>query len=92
MLTSTGVMNYLVNLVFKEKRKFMSTNTQKVLTIEDLRFGFVIWFWSCAATVVAFVGEIMIWIAVRKATIKLHKYLRNEWRMIAEIYPVKINK
>jgi len=89
-LTSVGIMNYLVNLVYKDKYPFESIKEWKVLTMEKLQFGFVIWLCSCAVTVVIFVTEVMFWIAIRRAKIRLKRYLRNKRNKIPVIYPVKV--
>jgi len=88
-LTSAGIMNYLVNLVYKDKRSFLSIKEWKMLTMEKLQFGFVIWLCSCAVTVVVFVVEVMIWIAIRRAKLRLR---RIKWKKFRANYPVKVRK
>ena len=87
-------MNYLVNLVYKDKYPFKSIKDWKVLTMEQLQFGFVIWLCSCAVTVVVFVTEVMFWIAIRRTKMRLRRYLRiyirNEWNKFPVSYPVKV--
>ena len=89
-LTSTGIMNHLVNLVYKDKRSFVSVKEWKVLTMENLQFGFVIWLCSCAVTVVAFVAEVMFWIVFSKVRACLIGYIRHEWNKIPVNYPFKV--
>ena len=91
-LTSAGIMNYLVNLIYKDKRSFLSIKEWKVLTMEKLQFGFVIWLCSCAVTVVVFVVEIMFWIAIRRAKIRLQRIIRCKWNKFQVNYPVKVKK
>jgi len=61
-----------------------------VLTMENLCFGFVIWLCSCAVTVVAFIAEVMIWIAIRRAQRRLTEYIKSEWNKFPINYPVKV--
>ena len=91
-LTSAGIMNYLVNLVYNNRFLFTSEKEWKVLSIENLRFGFVIWLYSCAVTVVVFVAEVIIWIAIKKTEIRLKRHIRHEWNKYNLIYPFKIQR
>ena len=60
--------------------------------MENLKFGFIMWLWSCAATIVVFVGELMIWFVLIRAKSMLNKFIRKEWSKISDIYPVKVKK
>jgi hypothetical protein len=89
-LTSAGIMSHLLNLVFKDKYSNVSIKEWKVLTLENLRFGFVIWLWSCAVAVVAFLVEGMIWMAIKRAKRSLHGYVHQKWNQLPVIYPVTV--
>lgn len=75
-LTSTGIVNYLANLFLQRKQIPDLTKKWKVLTLNKLRFGFIIWLWSCAGALGVFVVEVLLWIAVRKIQIAFGKKLK----------------
>jgi len=89
-LTSAGIMNHLLNLIFKDKCSFTFRKEWKVLAMENLQFGFVIWLCSCAVTAVVFVAEVMFWIIMIKVKRGLIGYIRYEWKKFPVNYPVKI--
>ena len=89
-LTSAGIMNHLLNLVYKDKRSFTFRKEWKVLTIENLQFGFVIWLCSCAVAVSFFILEVMFWIIMVKVKRGLIGYIRYKWNKFPVNYPVKI--
>ena len=90
-MTSAGIMNFQISLLFSSKQVKVYKKW-KVLTMENLHFGFVIWLCSCAVTVVVFVTEVMIWIGIRRVRRRFRRYIRYNWNKFPTIYPVKIQK
>lgn len=57
-LIPTGIMKYLIENYFTKKLKFVKFEEgPKVLSVEDLLFGFKIWFGSCLISTFAFMAE-----------------------------------
>lgn len=57
-LIPTGVMTTLVEQFYTKSYNFPKiVNNQKVLTLDDLMFGFKIWIVSCLVSSLAYVGE-----------------------------------
>ncbi|KAL7015214.1 hypothetical protein ACKWTF_016344 [Chironomus riparius] len=57
-LIDTGVMGYLSNEHFTRKRMYYKVQEgPKVLGLDDLGFGFNIWFGCCCLSILAFVIE-----------------------------------
>lgn len=81
-LVPTGVMNYLIENYYTKRWKLEKIEKEpKVLSMDDLAFGFNIWLVFCVVTVVAFLGEI------------LHKYTRKYKKItFAKIHPENLNR
>jgi hypothetical protein len=82
----TGVMNYLLKAFLKEKINIKkSGDPPKVLTLEDLSFGFNIWIGFCIISIVSFILEslfALLYIQWKRINIKkINRY--------AKIYPAK---
>ena len=88
-LTSTGIMNHLIKRLLHGKRLYVARKKWKVLTLENLRFGFVIWLWSCAVTVAVFVVEIVFW-SVRNAKIILKRFAIILKKSSGKVHPMEI--
>ena len=57
-LIPTGIMTHLIENFYTKKWKFKKSETEpKVLSLDDLLFGFNIWLGSCLVSFVAFVAE-----------------------------------
>ena len=58
-LVATGIMNYLIENFYTKKWNFVKVKEfPKVLSMDDLLFGFNIWLVFCMVTIFAFFGEI----------------------------------
>jgi hypothetical protein len=90
-LTSTGIMNFQISLMFTS-RQVNEHKKCKVLTLENLSFGFVIWLCSLVVTVVAFAMEIVLFVAIKEVKRRFSRYVRNKWSKYAVVYPVKVQK
>ena len=81
-LIPTGVMNYLIEEHYTRKWKFVKDEKgPKILTVNDLAFGFNIWLGSCFISILGFVVERFI--KFMKKPVKV-KY--------AKVHPVKISQ
>lgn len=59
-LIDTGVINYLVDGILKEKLNIKrSKDFPKVLNLKDLSFGFIIWIGFCCISILSFAIEIL---------------------------------
>jgi hypothetical protein len=83
-------MGHLLNLVFKDKQSFVDIKEWKVLTMDNLSFGFVIWLYSCMLTILVFFVELAFWVAITKAKIRFIGYIRHKWNQLPVIYPFKV--
>lgn len=77
-LTSGGIISHLFDfhneLIYGKEVPVIKV--PKVLSIEDLSFGFVIWFIACGVSVTVFLAEIMMWPCVKRQMIKKMKFLK----------------
>ncbi|KAL7012311.1 hypothetical protein ACKWTF_014760 [Chironomus riparius] len=60
-LIATGIMTKVVGNLIGVKRKFVKTSEPRILAIENLDFGFVIWMWFCGICVIVFLVEVSLW-------------------------------
>jgi hypothetical protein len=73
-LIPTGIMKYLVENFYTKKRRFETPVAgPKVLTLDDLLFGFKIWFGSFLLALLAFFGENFTRLKKRNRKIKFAK-------------------
>ena len=60
-LVATGVVGKVIGNLVGVKRKFSKTSEPRILAIENLDFGFVIWMWFCGICVIVFLVELSFW-------------------------------
>lgn len=65
-LTSAGILRRFIDQCFPMKRQFTIEKKWKVLIMEDLNFGFVIWFVSCAACIATLVAEVFVYLTIKQ--------------------------
>ncbi|CAG9812359.1 unnamed protein product [Chironomus riparius] len=77
-LIPTGVMKFLIEEYYTRKWKFAKDEKgPKILTVDDLAFGFNIWLGSCCISIVGFIIEFII------------KFIRKPVKVkYAKVYPV----
>jgi len=67
-LIPTGVMNHLIDAYYTKKLTFQKTEKEpKVLNIDDLQFGFKIWFGACLIAFLTFLLEKGMKVRLRKS-------------------------
>ena len=96
-LTDTGIVNNLVKTVLKTKIKMEKVKNAKVLLVNDLSFGFVIWLVWCGISVVIFACEMIQTVRVSKLRIQTyenkeivkHKYRKIEF---AKVHPMNVSR
>lgn len=86
-LTSTGIMDRMVKILFKNRNEQKVTKKFKILTMKNLNFGFIIWLWSCFGTFVVFVIEILFWIVLRRVKATLETSIKPQ--IFTKVYPMK---
>lgn len=77
-LTSAGILNLMIERCFPAKKSEIDVKEPFVLKMEDLNFGFIIWFGCCGLCGASFVTEKLFWyfcwiIKFMKAKKKLKK-------------------
>lgn len=77
-LVDTGVMGYLTKEHYVKELKFYKPKTgPKVLTVEDLSFGFNIWLAACLLSAIVLIFEkVRIVFRPRKEAVKKLKFLK----------------
>lgn len=83
---STGIIDHMIKNVFKPKRKFIKEKEWDVLTLENLRFGFVIWLGTCCVSIIAFILELFHGCFVKIRT--LIESTPTGLPQFAKIYPI----
>lgn len=79
-LIESGTMSYLAKKYYMKQRIFMKVeNELKVLSLEDLSFGFNIWLGSCFTSALAFAVE------------KLMKRTKIKGIKFTKIYPMELS-
>jgi len=96
-LTDTGIVNNWVKTVLQTKIKMEKVKNAKVLLVNDLSFGFVIWLVSCGISVVIFACEMIQTIRVSKLTMQAYKnkeIVKKRYRKIefAKVHPMNVTK
>lgn len=96
-LTDTGIVNNLVKTVLMTKIKMEKVKNAKVLLVNDLSFGFVIWLMSCGISVVIFACEMIKTIRVsqlRMQTYENKEIVRNRYTKIefAKVHPINVTR
>lgn len=68
-LISFGIVQYWFNyfLDFEMKPVLQQPKEPKVFDIGDLKFGFIIWLWTCVISFAVFMTEVCYWYAKRAA-------------------------
>lgn len=61
--SETGLLKELVSRYLRDLKKLNVDNYPKVLLVDDLSFGFVIWLVSCGISIVAFLIEIFMMVS-----------------------------
>ena len=89
-LTSTGVIEYLVDSCFDESKIFPARENWSVLTMDRLSFGFNIWLGFCTISVIFFIIEILFWIFKRKIEISKNFKTEHSKTRFAKIHQEKI--
>ncbi|CAG9798468.1 unnamed protein product [Chironomus riparius] len=73
-LIPTGIMKYLVDTYYTKKLQFEKFDEgPKVLSVDDLLFGFKIWLGCCLISVLSFVAEILYQIILKPRKIEFYK-------------------
>ena len=86
-MTSAGTLDFLMMDLTRHKHVYEMKDKWKILTLEKLRFGFVIWLWSCAGTVVVFITEALFWISRwkhQKSSKEIYKCIK-----FSKIHPIE---
>ena len=86
-LVMTGIMDKTLRDLFGTKRKFSKLSEPKILSLENLGFGFVIWLWFCGICVLVFLCEISI--GNFKKVVDFSEVLRITWQGIVACVDVK---
>lgn len=80
-LIDTGVMKYLAENYYTKELKFLKFKSEpKVLSVDDLAFGFNIWLWVCCVSVSAFIAELIV-----------SKWKSRKKLKYAKVHPIEIN-
>ncbi|CAG9811064.1 unnamed protein product [Chironomus riparius] len=95
-LIPTGVMDYLIENFYTKRWKFENEEAEpKVLSLDDLSFGFNIWLGSCLVSFVAFAAEHGIAYILRPKKLKFAKVLpiryKNMFQESRNLSPDLIN-
>ncbi|KAL7012940.1 hypothetical protein ACKWTF_015112 [Chironomus riparius] len=88
-LTAAGIIDYLIVELTRGKHVYESKEKWKILTLEKLRFGFVIWLCSCAGTVIVFLMESFFWISKWKIKRSLFTVSRYKCNKHSKVYPIQ---
>ena len=96
-LFEAGVMNNLVMRILRTKFKIEKVKNAKVLLVNDLSFGFVIWLVSCGISIVIFGCEMIQMIKVSKFRTRKYKSKiigeRNYKKIeFAKVHPINDNR
>ncbi|KAL7012941.1 hypothetical protein ACKWTF_015113 [Chironomus riparius] len=88
-LTTAGIIDFLMLDLMRGKLVYESKKEWTVLTFERLRFGFVIWLWSCAGTVIIFLIESLFWISKWKIERSLNTVIRYKTNKYSKVHPTQ---
>ena len=81
------VRNRVLEFIFKETRE-VTTKIPQVLTVNDLKFGFVTWLITCLIAVSAFVIELIWFYGIKgfRITLGLFCFLRSLKKLTRKVY------